>query len=142
MSDKIKKCVFNDHNECPYPSSPCCPVSCKNYLINPFGYIEQPDETPSTAKADKGKARLTLVPRKILFDIARIREYGTEKYGDPDNWKQVEPWRYRDAMMRHMCAYLDDPEGVDEESGLPHLWHLACNVAFLCEMEEMEESKS
>lgn len=37
--------------------------------------------------------------------------------------------------MRHMCAYLDDLEGVDEESGLPHLWHLACNVAFLCEME-------
>ena len=40
--------------------------------------------------------------------------------------------------MRHMMAYLDDPRGVDEESGLPHLWHLACNVAFLCEMEKME----
>ena len=31
--------------------------------------------------------------------------------------------------------YLDDPEGLDNESGLPHLWHLACNVAFLCERE-------
>lgn len=89
-----------------------------------------------TAKADKGKPRLTLVPREIIFDIARIREYGNQKYHDPDNWKQVEPERYRDAMFRHMCAYLDDPTGVDEESGLPHLWHLACNVAFLCEMEK------
>ena len=88
------------------------------------------------AKADQGKARLTLVPRQILFDVARIREYGNQKYGDPDNWKTVEPWRYRDAMMRHMCAYLDDPKSVDEESGLPHLWHLACNVAFLCELEK------
>ncbi len=94
-----------------------------------------------TAKADQGKARLTLVPRKILYDVARIREYGNRKYGDPDNWKTVEPWRYRDAMMRHMCAYLDDPKSVDEESGLPHLWHLACNVAFLCEMEDFEEGK-
>lgn len=87
------------------------------------------------AKADAGKPRLTLVPRRIIWDIARIREHGTAKYGDPENWKKVEPERYRDAMMRHMLAYLDDPGGVDEESGLPHLWHLACNVAFLCEME-------
>jgi len=88
-----------------------------------------------TAKADSGKAHLSLVPRQILFDIARVREYGNKKYGDPDNWKTVEIERYRDAMFRHLCAYLDDPDGVDEESGLPHLWHLACNVAFLCEME-------
>lgn len=24
----------------------------------------------------------------------------------------------------------------DEESGLPHLWHLATNCAFLCELEK------
>ena len=90
------------------------------------------------AKADSGKAQLTLVPRQILFDVARIREYGNMKYHSPDNWKNVEPQRYRDAMFRHMCAYLDDPSGVDEESGLPHLWHLACNVAFLCELEKGE----
>lgn len=89
------------------------------------------------AKADAGKPRLTLVPRRILTDIARIREYGNAKYpeGGPDNWKTVEPERYRDAAFRHFVAYLDDPTGVDEESGLPHLWHLACNIAFLCEME-------
>lgn len=95
-----------------------------------------------TAKADGGKARLTLVPRKILFDIARIREYGNKKYGDPENWRSVEPERYKDAMMRHMCAYLDDPDGVDEESGLPHLWHLATNIAFLCEMEKDDKAKN
>ncbi len=91
------------------------------------------------AKADSGKPRLTLVPRKILFDIARVREYGNRKYGSSENWKQVEPERYRDAAFRHLCAYLDDPTGTDEESGLPHLWHLACNVAFLCEMEGAEK---
>lgn len=89
------------------------------------------------AKADRGKPKLTLVPRQILFDIAAVREYGNKKYpdGGPDNWKRVEIQRYRDAAFRHFMAYLDDPYGVDEESGLPHLWHLACNIAFLCELE-------
>ena len=92
-----------------------------------------------TIKADAGKSRLTLVPRKILFEIAKVREYGLKKYKDPENWKRVETERYRDAAFRHFMAYLDDPEGVDAESGLPHLSHLACNIAFLCEMEEKDE---
>ena len=91
-----------------------------------------------TAKADAGKARLTLVPRRIIWDIAAIREYGNHKYGDPENWRQVEPQRYRDALFRHLLAYLDDPVSLDAESGLPHLWHIACNVAFLCEMEAVD----
>ena len=88
------------------------------------------------AKADAGKLQLTLVPRKIIRDIAAVRMYGNAKYGDPENWRGVEVERYRDAAFRHFLAYLDDPNGVDEESGLPNLWHLACNLAFLCEMED------
>lgn len=91
-----------------------------------------------TAKADAGKVQLTLVPRKIISDIAIIRMYGNKKYKDPENWKQVETERYQDAAFRHFLKYLDDPNGVDEESGLPHLWHLACNIAFLCERYESE----
>ena len=90
------------------------------------------------AKADAGKPRVSLVPSEIVYAIARIREYGNSKYpeGGKDNWKKVEPERYRDAMYRHLLSYIDDPTGCDEESGLPHLWHLACNVAFLCELEK------
>lgn len=98
-----------------------------------------PNHGSSDAKADAGKPRLSFVPRKIIWDIAAIREYGNKKYHDPNNWKKVEPERYRDAAYRHFMKYLDDPTGVDEESGLPHLWHLACNVAFLCEMENFDE---
>lgn len=91
------------------------------------------------AKADNGKPKLSLVPRQIIFDIAKVREFGTKKYGDSENWRQVEVQRYRDAAFRHFMAYLDDPYGVDEESGLSHLSHLACNIAFLCEMEHVDE---
>lgn len=91
-----------------------------------------------SAKADAGKPRLSLVPPEIIRNIAVIREYGNNKYpeGGPDNWKTVEPERYRDALYRHWLAYLEDPASVDEESGLPHLWHMACNAAFLCELEK------
>ena len=101
--------------------------------------IKQMDEhmNKQQAKADAGKPQLTLVPRAILPAIARMREYGCKKYGDPDNWKKVDIQRYKDAAFRHFMAYLDDPQGTDEESGLPHLWHLACNVAFLCELEDI-----
>lgn len=90
------------------------------------------------AKADYGKEQLTLVPRRIIHDICAIRMYGNEKYpdGGPDNWKKVARERYRDAAYRHFLAYLDDPQGKDKESGFPHLWHLACNIAFLCEFED------
>ncbi len=91
------------------------------------------------AKADAGKLQLTMVPTGIIRAIARIRMYGNQKYGSPDNWKDVEPARYRDAAYRHWLAYLDDPGGVDKESGLPHLDHLACNIAFLIEMENKKE---
>jgi hypothetical protein len=86
------------------------------------------------AKADGGKIRPTLVPSGIIRAIASVREYGCKKYGDPENWKRVEAFRYKDAAYRHWLAYLDG-EKNDEESGLPHLHHLACNIAFLIELE-------
>lgn len=86
-------------------------------------------------KSDAGKIRPTLVPTDAIRAIAKVREYGCQKYTDPENWKRVEPERYRDAMYRHMLAYIDNPKSVDTESGLPHLWHLACNVAFLCALD-------
>ena len=88
-----------------------------------------------TAKADTGKPRPTLVPTSLIRAVTAVREYGTAKYHDPENWRTVEPQRYRDALYRHWLAYLEDPNGADVESGLPHLWHAACNVAFLIEME-------
>lgn len=86
------------------------------------------------AKADAGKPRPTLVPVSLIEAVAAVRMYGTDKYRDPENWRQVEPQRYRDALYRHWLAYLKG-ERCDQESGLPHLWHLACNAAFLIEME-------
>ena len=118
-----------------------------------FGVKEKPPkpiveflnkEVDYHAKSDYGKAKLSLCPRRIIWDVSAIREYGNNKYpdGGPDNWRGVAAQRYRDAAYRHFLRYLDDPTSIDFESGLPHLWHLACNVAFLCEMEDRYLSKN
>lgn len=93
------------------------------------------DET-KPGKDTTGKPRLSLVPPGIIEAVGEVRTFGCKKYGAPDNWKTVEPELYVDALMRHLVRYLRDPKAVDEESGLSHLAHMACNIAFLIEMEE------
>ena len=90
-------------------------------------------------KFDDEKPRLDLVPAELIEAVGAVRTYGVKKYGDSDSWKKVEPYRYIAAMMRHLCKYLKDKNSIDSESGLPHLWHLACNVAFLIALEKTEE---
>lgn len=97
------------------------------------GYIGYPSPPIELLKQKEGKLRLTLVPRKIIWAIARVREYGNKKYKTSDSWKLNSAEQYRDAAFRHFLAYLEEPDSLDEESGLPHLWHLACNIAFLIE---------
>ena len=94
------------------------------------------------AKADAGKLRLTLVPRQIIKGIAKVRMFAVEvKYPQTgeDGWKTIEIERIRDAAFRHFMAYLDNPKGVDEESGISHLAHACTNFAFLYEMEGLDE---
>lgn len=94
-----------------------------------------------TIKKDAGKLELSKVPTQIIKDIAEVRMYGNKKYGDSESWKQVEKQRYIDAMFRHFLEYLIDSKAVDKESGIPHLKHLACNAAFLSELEQWENDR-
>lgn len=99
-------------------------------------------ESDQIAKRDAGKPRPTLVPVKAIRAIAAVREKGCQKYGDPDNWKKVEPQRYRDAAYRHWLAYLENVDSIDEESGLPSLWHLLTDIGFLVVLEWGRHVKS
>lgn len=131
-----KECILSEtciHSKCQYVEI----FKNKVFCIKKAEWF---DLTPDTnvnhsAKHDEGKLQLHLVPPQIIRDIAEVRMYGNAKYGDPDNWKTVEKWRYVDALLRHLLLYLEDPDGVDEESGIKHYKHAACNLAFICEME-------
>lgn len=88
-------------------------------------------------QSDDGKPQLTLSPLYILTSNARVREYAITKYGRDgiEAWHSISTERLQNALMRHLVAYIEDPNGVDEESGLPHLWHVGINVTFLIEKE-------
>lgn len=102
---------------------------------------KQTTDKDQSAKADKGKLELSLVNPELVKAVAGVRMYGTEKYGDSENWRKVEPKRYVDALYRHLLAYIEGNE-VDEESGLSHLAHMACNLSFLLDKEYLKEHES
>ena len=80
-------------------------------------------------KFDSGKQRWDLLPLDAVEKIVEVMTHGAEKYGD-NNWKKVESYRYRGAAMRHRVARYKG-EKFDEDSGLLHLAHEACNILFL-----------
>lgn len=102
--------------------------------------IKQEDETEYTVKADKGKTRLELVPPSIVWAVGKVMTFGCNKYAE-DSWRTVDPKRYKGALLRHLMLYLENPKSKDAESGMYHLSHIACNVAFLMELENIKEDK-
>lgn len=91
-------------------------------------------------KHDGGKPRLSLVPGEAIEAIGAVMTHGAEKYS-PNSWRKVDPERYRDALMRHVCKWLKDPHGLDDDSGMPHLWHIITNAAFLCVLDKPPASE-
>jgi len=83
-------------------------------------------------KDDGAKLPVELVPTEMIEAVAEIMDFGRQKYTE-DGWKSVPNAyrRYMGALLRHAYAILRG-ELIDPESGKPHVFHLACNVAFLC----------
>ena len=112
-------------------------ISHKPFKVYKPTKINKPIGTDKVAKADKGKIQPTLVSPDLVKAVAEVRMFGTEKYHDPDNWKEVEPQRYLDALYRHLLAYIGGEE-CDLESGLSHLAHMGCNISFLLDRDYRE----
>lgn len=105
-------------------------VACKRLIFAPGGPAHR-GPLVAGVKHDEGKPPLSLLPFGALEEVARVLAYGAKKY-QAWNWVRVaDPERrYADAMLRHFTAWQAG-EGLDTESGLPHLACLACNALFL-----------
>lgn len=87
-------------------------------------------------KNDVEKVRVSLVEPGFIYGTAKVLTFGANKY-EVNNWKELpenELYRYKDALMRHLLAYLAG-ENIDPDSGLLHLDHIACNTMFLRHFE-------
>jgi hypothetical protein len=92
--------------------------------------MHQKTENPGL-KYDDGNPRWDLVPSGSFARTVDVLTFGAKKYG-PNSWQKVkEPEaRYYAAAMRHLESWRTG-EILDKESGIPHLAHVMCNMAFL-----------
>lgn len=91
-------------------------------------------------KFSKHKPKPSLIPASTLRALAEVLTYGANKY-EKDNWKKCDDIsEYTDALIRHLTDYLD---GIthDTESGLPVMWCILANAAFLNELDETQKHK-
>lgn len=85
-------------------------------------------------KDDHGKLPYHLLPPELMEGIAAVLEFGALKYS-PRNWEAGMAWsRPFAALMRHMWAWWRG-EKADTETGMSHLWHAGCCLAFLIAYE-------
>ena len=95
-------------------------------------------------KNDEGKLQWSLLPFAQLESTVKVLMKGAEKYSR-DNWKNCDDInRYKDALMRHVTAYIEGKEIDSKAEGgddLPHLAHAVCNCLFLMYFDEMEDKK-
>lgn len=103
-------------------------------------YLEKVEDNlkHQEVKADAGKLQMMLMLPAINRAVVRVREYGILKYKDKDNWKKINRSRWENALIRHLMEYIKDPYSKDEESGLRHIDHIACNLAYILENMEGE----
>lgn len=105
-------------------------------FTNREGIIDQVIGSKSGVKDSKDKARVGLIPYDAEVAIAKVREYGNKKYGDPAAWYQY-PEREDDfveAAKRHLGKHIDaklykNRSLNDEESGIAHLDHALASLA-------------
>jgi len=90
-------------------------------------------------KKDKNKPRLGLVPSSLIWAVAEIMTDAVRsgKY-EAHNWRKGMPWSTAyDALQRHLTDW-NESKTLDKDSGKSHLWHAACELAFLIEYEQRE----
>lgn len=149
MRDKFdwvreNKCILCNN---PLPKDMIMCVPCRKKLKDEYYLTTTNNPTVAiikdvqnqSAKADSGKPILSYVPKEIIYEIEKVRNFGVKKYKDPDNWKKVEIERYHQALLRHTLAVWNDITARDKESGLLHLSHIATNIAFILELLKEKE---
>lgn len=79
---------------------------------------------------DEGKSQVDGIDPQFMLAVGEILEYGARKYAKYNWTKGIDYSRIYGSLVRHMLRWYAG-EDIDPESGKPHLWHAACNLAFL-----------
>ena len=107
-----------------------------NHLINAFE--ENKTKMKNNHKTNKGdglrfnegKLRYDLVNPLAHRDMVKVLTYGAQKYYDR-NWERGLSWTSVLASLKRHIAAIEMGEDYDQETGLLHIAHAACNIHFL-----------
>lgn len=96
-------------------------------------------------KADHGKPSLIRLFRQFtnaFLEVAKVAEYGVQKYGREIEWQTIPNAsdRYTDALLRHFLADIGGTT-IDPESHCLHAAHVAWNALLCLEMQLSERSR-
>lgn len=116
----------------------CTEQTTWNIRAKEAAHLSSDDLHVPGAKDDKAKpmAGVLLDFSRALQVVVDVGTYGAKKY-TRTSWATVPEGsqRYLDAMMRHLLAMDVDPDGLDKETGLPHLAHVAWNALAVLELQ-------
>lgn len=91
---------------------------------------------------NSGKPKLGLIRMSALEPMARVLEFGRQKYSDfdengemtydaRDNWDNgLKLSEVLDSLLRHVSD-IQDGKIIDDDSGLPIIGHIQANAMFL-----------
>lgn len=129
----------------PLPGTASPKSDTPRYALKGVQYAEQPNTCTLTIATQLGSLEVFFAPAAITgsdfwatvwmglnehFGISRPQDKTGER-----NWEQGMAWgRPFAALMRHMWAWWRGDD-KDPETGLSHLWHAACCLAFLIAYE-------
>ena len=126
--------AYSDEGDTPHSVR----ANADDYSSGPVYHLSSADLHAPGAKDDKAKpmAGVLLDFSRALQLVADVGTYGAKKY-TRQGWCVVPEGsqRYTDALVRHLLAMDVDPDGLDKETGLPHLAHVAWNALAVLELQ-------
>lgn len=131
---KCRKCGSDRVMFCWTSSGEYCKCAdCGNTLEQ----VESNRQDKKAVRHNQDKLRVDLIPTQLTESVAKVLTFGAKKYS-PNNWKGFTKEQQDEilgSLLRHILEYQKGNK-IDSESGLHHLAHAACNIAFILYFEE------
>jgi hypothetical protein len=110
-------------------------------MDNPYPTPDTTKKTEQEINAEKmGKTRPDLLPACAILGAGKVMGYGFRKHGNC-TWRiagteQAEVSTHTASALRHVLEYLENPDAVEDGSGLPVLYHALSQIAIAIDCHE------
>lgn len=132
MCEKCRELFKNEKLNIISARNQMCP-ECFNCIEWTFQasdeFVKQKEKA---VRYNQDKLRVDLIPTELTEQVAKVFTFGANKYS-ANNWKgfsQEQQDEIIGSLLRHILEYQKGNK-FDDESGLHHLAHAACNLSLI-----------